>query len=71
MPHTNNSTNGNESTALACPACGTTILWSTDFPERPFCSRRCRQRDFIGWANEEQRIAGNPIYDDVFSENDG
>ena len=51
-----------------CPNCSIVIKWSDEFPERPFCSKRCKNNDFIDWANEEKKIAGNPSYEDVFSE---
>jgi endogenous inhibitor of DNA gyrase (YacG/DUF329 family) len=43
-------------------------LWNDDFPHRPFCSKRCQQSDFCGWANEEHVLAGNSLYDDVLSD---
>lgn len=46
---------------LDCPHCGKTITWSEDYPERPFCSRRCREIDFGTWANEGYRIPGEPV----------
>lgn len=55
---------------LQCPNCKETVQWSDDFPFRPFCSKRCKDSDFIDWANEEKTIAGNSIYDDVFSDSD-
>jgi hypothetical protein len=51
-----------------CPSCGETIAWSEQYPDRPFCSTRCKNSDFVDWANEEKRIAGSAQYDDVFSE---
>lgn len=51
-----------------CPNCQQSIEWTDQYPERPFCSTRCKNNDFIDWANEEQRIAGSPNYDDIFSE---
>ena len=54
--------------SLDCPGCGISIVWSDDYPHRPFCSKRCREADFIDWANEDQRIAGSSSYDDIFSE---
>mgnify|MGYP001282712920 FL=1 len=51
-----------------CPNCSIEIQWTDKYPERPFCSERCKNNDFIGWANEEKKIAGNSSYEDVFSE---
>lgn len=53
---------------VACPTCKTKIVWTTDNPHRPFCSDQCRNKDFIGWANEETVIKGNPVYDDLLSD---
>ncbi len=54
-----------------CPNCGISVSWSESQPHRPFCSKRCKDSDFIDWANEEQRIAGAASYDDIFSEGMG
>jgi len=56
--------------SVDCPSCKISIQWTEKYPERPFCSVRCKNNDFIGWANEEQRIAGSASYDDIFSEGD-
>jgi endogenous inhibitor of DNA gyrase (YacG/DUF329 family) len=53
---------------VACPTCKTQIEWTTDNPHRPFCSDQCRNKDFIAWANEEAVIEGNPVYDDLLSD---
>ena len=58
----------NEILESNCPNCNISIKWTNDYPERPFCSVRCKNNDFIGWANEEKTIAGNPSYEDIFSE---
>lgn len=41
-----------------CPGCGKIIEWSSDNPYRPFCSGRCKDADFIGWAEEKNVIKG-------------
>lgn len=46
---------------LNCPHCGKTITWSEAFPERPFCSLRCREIDFGTWASEGYRIPAEPV----------
>lgn len=51
-----------------CPACRKAVEWSEAFPERPFCSTRCRQHDFLGWVNEEHRVAGDPEDADLFDD---
>jgi endogenous inhibitor of DNA gyrase (YacG/DUF329 family) len=53
---------------VACPTCKTKIEWTTKNPHRPFCSDQCRNKDFISWANEETVIPGNPVYDDLLSD---
>ena len=53
---------------IACPTCKGKVLWNEDFPERPFCSERCKLMDFGDWANESNSIEGNSIYDDVNSD---
>ncbi len=50
-----------------CPNCSTTLEWSTNNPYRPFCSERCKNKDFIAWANEEHALPGDSNFDDVFS----
>jgi len=53
---------------LNCSRCGTEIEWSEAFPHRPFCSLRCKQTDFVAWANEEQVLPGSDEESDYFSE---
>jgi uncharacterized protein len=53
---------------VKCPSCGIEVTWSETSRERPFCSPRCRDTDFIGWAKEEHKIGGDNDYDDVLSE---
>lgn len=56
-----------ESPRLRCPGCGTSLTWDPANPFRPFCSSRCKDQDFVGWANEEHRIGGDTTYDDLLS----
>jgi len=53
-----------------CPTCRKALPWDNDHPERPFCSPRCRDNDFVDWAHENHRIAGEPDYSDNFSDGD-
>ncbi len=53
---------------VRCPGCGAKTPWRSDNPHRPFCSERCKNLDFIGWANEEHVIGGSADYDDLLSE---
>lgn len=52
---------------VQCPGCGVSLPWDASQPFRPFCSQRCRDADFIGWAQEAHRISGDDDYDDLFS----
>lgn len=42
--------------SVLCPTCKQEVLLTPDFPERPFCSKRCKTLDFGDWANENHRI---------------
>jgi uncharacterized protein len=39
-----------------CPSCGKQHTYSTENPNRPFCSERCKQIDLGRWASEEYAI---------------
>ena len=41
---------------VSCPTCGKPVEWSEAYPERPFCSDRCRLIDLGEWASEGYRI---------------
>jgi endogenous inhibitor of DNA gyrase (YacG/DUF329 family) len=58
----------NPETSVACPSCGTTVSWIEANEQRPFCSKRCRNLDFCGWANESHVIGGDGSHSDIFSE---
>lgn len=45
----------------ACPTCKRPIIWSEEFPFRPFCSERCRMVDLGAWLTGAHAIAGEPI----------
>jgi hypothetical protein len=53
---------------IACPQCGDKAMWSDTNKHRPFCSGRCKNADFIAWANEEQKISEDNDYSDFMSE---
>lgn len=53
---------------VKCPTCDTPVVWSEQSVHRPFCSERCRNQDFIAWANQEQVIGGSGDYDDFLSD---
>jgi endogenous inhibitor of DNA gyrase (YacG/DUF329 family) len=42
---------------VRCPRCLREIEWSERWPQRPFCSERCRLIDLGAWADEAYRIA--------------
>ena len=41
---------------VACPNCGTRVVWQPENPFRPFCSERCKMADLGAWANEEYKV---------------
>jgi hypothetical protein len=45
---------------LLCPTCRRPVEWSDAFPDRPFCSARCRLIDLGAWFSEQHAIAGEP-----------
>jgi len=45
---------------LLCPTCRRALEWSEAFPERPFCSARCRLIDLGAWLAERHAIPGEP-----------
>jgi len=53
---------------VKCPGCGDEVVWEPASEFRPFCSARCKNLDFIGWAKEEHKLAGDTDYDDLLSE---
>ena len=57
--------------SVKCPSCEAEVKWGKQSPFRPFCSSRCRDKDFIGWANEEKVIGGSSVYDDILSDDLG
>jgi len=47
---------------VRCPRCGTKTAYHGNAC-RPFCSTRCQQLDLGAWAEEDYRIAGDPVPD--------
>jgi uncharacterized protein len=43
---------------VKCPCCGGPSVFAPSNTWRPFCSQRCKQIDFGGWASEGFRVAG-------------
>ncbi|MBU1926176.1 MAG: DNA gyrase inhibitor YacG, partial [Gammaproteobacteria bacterium] len=42
-----------------CPTCNKLIPWTEEYPDRPFCSERCKLIDLGEWASENYRIKEN------------
>jgi uncharacterized protein len=51
----------NTAKRFACPTCGRQIVWSEEFPWRPFCSERCRMVDLGAWLANDRAIPGDEI----------
>ena len=49
---------------VPCPTCGKSILWTPDYPWRPFCSERCRLIDLGEWLVESRRIPAGESLDE-------
>ena len=41
---------------VTCPACRGDSVYAASNPYRPFCSERCKNRDFGDWASEAFRV---------------
>lgn len=54
--------------SIPCPSCKKPVLMTPDFPQRPFCSDRCRLIDLGAWADERHRIAGEAVELDIWTE---
>jgi endogenous inhibitor of DNA gyrase (YacG/DUF329 family) len=50
--------------SLPCPTCQKQVLMTDAFPDRPFCSRRCKLIDLGEWASESHRVEGEPVHPD-------
>ena len=48
-------------TRLPCPTCKREIVWSEEFPWRPFCSERCKMVDLGAWLTNAHAIPGEPV----------
>ena len=49
---------------LDCPQCGEAAAMSAQNPWRPFCSKRCRDRDLLKWLDDGYALPGPPSFDD-------
>lgn len=43
-------------TRVKCPQCQKEVIWSPDYPYRPFCSQRCQALDLGAWASEDHKL---------------
>ncbi len=50
--------------SVKCPTCQADVLMTPSFPERPFCTKRCKLIDLGEWASESHKIAGEPVNED-------
>ncbi|MAP10541.1 MAG: DNA gyrase inhibitor YacG [Gammaproteobacteria bacterium] len=50
-------------TKAHCPNCKIEVVWNAAAKWRPFCSERCRLIDLGEWFNENNRIAGNSLFE--------
>jgi endogenous inhibitor of DNA gyrase (YacG/DUF329 family) len=48
--------------AQSCPLCG----GPETEEHRPFCSRRCRDRDLLNWLGDAYRVPGPPAASEDF-----
>ena len=51
----------NKPRSVKCPTCGKQVEWNEKSVWRPFCSERCKLIDLGEWAEENHRIAGEPV----------
>ena len=49
---------------VRCPTCSGDSVYAADNPFRPFCSERCKNIDFGGWASESYRMKATPPKDE-------
>ncbi len=50
--------------SVCCPICDAPMpaAWN-EYPDYPFCSKRCRTIDLGRWLGEEYKVAGGPADD--------
>jgi uncharacterized protein len=46
---------------IACPECGKETLFENNI-NRPFCSKECKNKDFLNWTNEAYEIHSKNKY---------
>ena len=45
-----------QKTTIKCPRCKETCEYSENNKFRPFCSKPCKDADFIKWSDEQYKI---------------
>jgi len=50
--------------SVNCPHCGATLLWTTEYKYKPFCSERCRLIDLGDWLLEKHAIPDTTVAED-------
>lgn len=53
---------------VSCPTCKSQVVWSSNNPNKPFCSERCKMIDLGDWATEAHKIAGESLIEGDESE---
>lgn len=54
---------------VPCPTCGGDSIYAPSNTYRPFCSERCKKRDFGAWASESFRVPSSaPPEDEAFGD---
>lgn len=54
--------------SVKCPTCQKEVLMTPDYPNRPFCSKRCQLIDLGEWASENHRIPTDESAEDLWSD---
>jgi len=44
-----------------CPSCERQMVYDSENPYRPFCSKACKTEDLAAWAQEEYRVKGRSL----------
>lgn len=50
---------------VRCPTCAGDSIYAPSNPARPFCSERCKNMDFGGWASETFRVPAPTADEDL------
>lgn len=58
-------------TTSACPRCKAPVTWNEEFPNRPFCSERCKLLDLGAWLTEEHRLPADEATPDLSAPDSG